>query len=329
MAADREFVQIDVGADGSCFYRAVYGAARHHPNGGVLEGLYACLMGQGMHNVHEIKKANVARHAADFVNNEDVFVNTIRGYLAGLVAKTDFLTELASGGQNIYQMYHELATSNDPLFEVYIEEASAEFQKEFGNPAEFAELSEADFKGKYATILLDKSSYAAESEYQMVKYLLERCGIYLESVNQANRSVPPKLALERDGRPLLLVRRLLTMEHYAYLMDKAYYEAHKKMVVGPDNDLHALSTWRKNTRTYSTSKLMAEAAKAAAKEEATAAKAAAKEVAAAAKATTKKSKAPAKTKKRNAAIRAKLREMGYNSNVDNANLIQSIRNSLK
>jgi hypothetical protein len=68
--ADREFVQIDVGGDGSCFYRAVYGAARHHPNGGILEQLYACLMGQGLRNVIGIGNKNADRHALEFVMNE-------------------------------------------------------------------------------------------------------------------------------------------------------------------------------------------------------------------------------------------------------------------
>ena len=314
MAADKEFVQIDVGADGSCFYRAVYGAARHYPNGGVLEQLYACLMGQGLRNVLGIRNNNSDHHANEFVNNEDVFVDTIRGYLASLVANTNFLNEFAKredpGAQSIYQQYYEWAVAGNPMFDIYMAEASAEFQEEFGYAADFAELSEEDFKEAYAGILLDTGSYAAEFEYQMVKYLLERCGIQLDSVNQADRRAPPALTLTRAGQPLLLVRRLQTMEHYSYLMDKAYYEAHKKMVVGPEYDLRPLSGWRKNTRTYSTSKLRAEADKAA------------------------KKKAPAKTLKKeksvnNSAVDAALANMGLTMNNANANLIQSIRNSLK
>lgn len=313
--AEREFVQIDVGDDGSCFYRAVYGAARHHPNGGILEHFYTCLAGGfGLHNALGLHN-NAARHMAEFVENEDTFVDTIRAYLASAITNTDFLIEFAKRddpkANNIYEQYHEWASNGDPMFDIYMEEASEEFQEAFGDAETFAELSEEDFKGLYAEILLDRGSYAAETEYQMVKFLLARCGIQLESVNQADRRAPPKLNLTRDGQPLLFVRRLLTMEHYAYLMDKGYYEAHKGMIVGPDDDLRKLSSWRKNTRTYSTSKLAAEAA------------------AAAAKAAPKK-RAPAKTlkQKNNSAVIAALANMGYTLNTANANLIQSIRNSL-
>lgn len=314
---EREFVQIDVGADGSCFYRAVYGAARHHPNGGILEQLYACLMGRGLRNVLGIGNKNADRHAAEFVTNEDVFVDTIRGYLASLVANTDFLTRFARRedprAPNIYKQYYEWAITGNPMFNIYMKDASAEFQKEFGSAAEFAGLSEQDFKDAYAGILIDTGSYAAEFEYQMVKFLLENCGLQLDSVNQADRKFPPTLTLTRGGQPLLLVRRLLTMEHYSYLMEKAYYEAHKKMIVGPDADLRPLSGWRKNTRTYSTSKLRAEA-------NAAAAKAAIK--------------APAKTLKKrksvnNSAVVAALANMGLTMDTANANLIQQVRNSLK
>jgi hypothetical protein len=322
MAAEREFVQIDVGGDGSCFYRAVYGAARHHPNGGILERLYACLAGE-LRNVLGLRNANAERHMVAFVENEDTFVDTIRGYLASAIANTDFLKVFAKRddpkAKNLYEQYHEWATTGDPMFDIYMAEASAEFQEAFGDAAAFAELSEEDFKEAYAEILLDRGSYAAETEYQMVKFLLARCDLQLDSVNQADRRAPPKLNLTRLGQPLLFVRRLLSMEHYSYLMDKAYYEAHKGMIVGPDDDLRKLSGWRKNTRTYSTSKLAAEAAAASAK--------------AAAKSAPKK-KAPAKTLKKskssvdNAAIAAALASMGLTMNNANANLIQSIRNSL-
>jgi hypothetical protein len=318
MAGEREFVQIDVGSDGSCFYRAVYGAARHHPNSGILENLYSCLAGE-LRNVLGLRNANADRHMAAFIENEDTFVDTIRGYLASAIANTDFLTAFAKRedprAQNLYEQYHEWASTYNPMFNIYMEEASAEFQEAFGDAAIFAELSEQEFKETYAEILIDRSSYAAETEYQMVKFLLARCGIQLESVNQADRSAPPNLTLTRLGQPLLFVRRLLSMEHYSYLMDKAYYEAHKGMIVGPDDDLRKLSGWRKNTRTYSTSKLAAEAAAASAKAEA--------------KSGSKK-KAPAKTLKRknNAAIAAALANMGLTMNNANANLIQSIRNSL-
>jgi hypothetical protein len=306
--AEREFVQIDVGADGSCFYRAVYGAARHHPNGDILEHLYSCLAGE-LRNVLGLRNENAERHMAAFVENEDTFVDTIRAYLASAIANTDFLTEFAGGAKNIYEQYHEWATTGNPLFEIYMAEASTEFQEAFGDAATFAELSEEDFKEAYAEILLDRGSYAAETEYQMVKFLLARCDIQLESVNQADRHSPPKLTLTRHGQPLIFVRRLLSMEHYSYLMDKLYYDAHKGMIVGPDDDLRKLSAWRKNTRTYSTSKLAAEAVSAAAS----------------------KKRAPAKTlkQKNNSAVIAVLANMGLTMNTANANLIQSIRHSLK
>jgi len=327
-------VQIDVGSDGSCFYRAVYGAARYHPSGGILEHFYSCLAnGFGLHNILGLR-SNAARHMAAFVENEDTFVDTIRGYLASAVANTDFLTEFAKRNdaekknneeetKNIYQEYYQWANTGNPLFYYNMAETSVEFQEAFGDPKEFLKLSEKEFKEIYAEILLDRESYTTDAEYQMVQFLLNRCGIQLESVNQADRRSPPKLTLTRNGQPLLFVRRLLQMEHYAYLMDKAVYDANKDMLVGPDDDMKKLSTWRKNPRIYSTSKLAKEAAAAAEKAAKEASAAAAKPV------SKKKGKTRRKSSVNNSAVVAALANMGLTINTANANLIQSIRNSLK
>jgi hypothetical protein len=328
--AEREFVQIDVGDDGSCFYRAVYGAARYHPSGGILEHFYSCLVGGfGLQNMLGLRN-NAARHMAAFVENEDTFVDTIRGYLASAITNTAFLTEFAKRQDpkavNIYQEYYQLANTDKPLFFRYMAETSAEFQEAFGDPDEFLKLSEEEFKEIYAEILLNRKSYATEAEYQMVQFLLNRCGIQLESVNQADRRSPPKLTLTRNGQPLLFIRRLQQMEHYAYLMDKAVYDANKDMLVGPDHDLRKLSTWRKNRLIYSTSKLAKEAAAAAAK---AAKEAAAAAVKAAKPVSKKKGKTRRKSSVNDSAVVAALANMGLTLNTANANLIQSIRNSLK
>ncbi len=329
--AEPEFVQIDVDGDGSCFFRAVYGAARYRPdesdknkgpNNAILKRLYDCLVGGfGLRNIIGLRNANIALHEAEFINNEDVFVDTIRAYLASAIANTDFLERFKEGQKNLYEQLMIYADHDRFLFNSYMVEASTEFQDKFGDAAKFIKLTERKFKDEYASILLNRDSYAAENEYRMMKFLLNECGIQLDSINQKAGSSPAILDLKRDNQPFLLVTRIqreykkengekITIEHYNYLMEKKYYERNKTLQTGPEDDRAALSQWRANTQTYSTSKLKASAAKSAAK----------------------KSKAPAKTRKssvNNSAVAAALANMGLTMDTANANLVQSIRNSLR
>lgn len=224
MAGPREFVQLDVEGDGNCFYRAVYGAAKYHPYG-ILERFLMCL---------------------DLPTDldEDDFCAAIREKLVDELTG-DLLERMkAAEGTNVYEILREAAqlavVGGEPLlWEAALDEASDEFQAEFGDPAYFLELSLDDFKAGFAGIVANSGVYASEMDYKILEFLLKGCGIDLVSVNPAHNA-RPTLLVERGGRPVLVVRRLLGKEHYSFLLPKADYEAHKS----------ELSKWRKNRKIY-------------------------------------------------------------------------------
>lgn len=224
MAGPREFVQLDVEGDGNCFYRAVYGAAKYHPYG-ILERFLECL-----------------DLSTDL--DEDDFCAAIREKLVEEITG-DLLERMkATEGTNLYETLREAAQlaveGGEPLlWEAALGEASDEFQAEFSDPAHFLELSLRDFKEGFAGIVANSGVYASEMDYKLLEFLLKGCGIDLVSVNPAHNA-RPTLLVERGGRPVLVVRRLLGREHYSFLLPKEVYEAHKS----------ELSKWRKNRKIY-------------------------------------------------------------------------------
>lgn len=224
MAGPREFVQLDVEGDGNCFYRAVYGAAKYHPYG-ILERFLGCL---GL--------------PTDL--DEDNFCTAIREKLVEEITG-DLLERMkAAEGTNLYEALREAALlaveGGEPLlWEAALDEASDEFQAEFSDPAHFLELTLRDFKEGFAGIISNSGVYASEMDYTLLKFLLNGCGFDLVSVNPAHNALPT-LLVERGGRPVLIVRRLLGREHYSFLLPKGVYESHKS----------ELSKWRKNRKIY-------------------------------------------------------------------------------
>lgn len=210
MAASTEFVQLDVEGDGNCFYRAVYGAAKYHPMN-ILDRFLLCLdLPTGI--------------------DEDEFCLAIREKLAAEIRGDLFEHMHEVMGSNLYESMREaahLAVNGVPLlWAEIIDSASEEFQKRFAEPDEFLEMSMPQFKRRFARIISDSGVYASEMDYKILEFLLAQCGFDLLSV-RPTRGDNPDLIVERDGRPVLLVRRLATREHYSYLLPKEVYEAHK------------------------------------------------------------------------------------------------------
>jgi hypothetical protein len=223
MGAPREFVQLDVEGDGNCFYRAVYGAAKYHPYG-ILERFLLCL------------------DLPTYIDEDD-FCHAIRQKLVDEIMGDLFERMRSPDGDTLYETLREaaqLAADGEPLlWESALAEASDEFQERFSDADNFLRLSLDDFKGAFAEIIANSGVYASEMDYKILEFLLAQCGIDLISVNPAHNE-RPALLVERRGRPVLLVRRLLNLEHYSFLLPKEVYEEHKS----------ELSEWRRNRKIY-------------------------------------------------------------------------------
>ena len=234
MSTDTLNVLIDTTDDGNCFYSAVYGAAKFHPVAGTLAKLLNCMFrGNSPNgNVQDIGER-------DFIAafREEV-ARRIRGRVLEEKAATeeepniyDYLREQAE--QVVMASIAGLNNANveDYPFILTMGDASTEISDEFGDAAAFMDLTKAEFKKRLAAIVATDTVFVSEIDFNIIKFILRRCGILLEVIDPETGH----FTYVRDGRPVLLLHRIAAMEgaeHYQYFTTYDRYKQNADVVMG-------------------------------------------------------------------------------------------------
>ena len=261
-AAEQVFREVDVAGDGNCFYRALYKAAKYHPDASVFGRVLACFgieldaatssnsnsssAGKKSKSKSKTKKVKVKTDRAE----ESAFATAIRESLAAKVADDLFEVMEAADSGHTYKAWHGAALEaigDSPFrWQAALDEAAFELADPFVErdeegeiveykPEVMAAMSEADFKALVASIISEEGVYASELDYTFIKFLLNQCGIILMSVDL--RPERPEnvanLRVERAGRPLLFVRRMRAANHYRAVITNEQYQANKSKIYSP------------------------------------------------------------------------------------------------
>jgi hypothetical protein len=201
-----EFVQIDVEGDGNCFYRAVYIAIKYHPSK-IQQTLLKCL---GI--------------PPDI--DENLFCQAMRDKLAKEIRGDLFERMKRKEGSDLYETLLNSAKDSF-LWNAHMNSASRQFRNKFKDRVEFLRRTEEGFKKDFAEIISKSGVYASETDYKLFEYLLSECNVKIISVDPKTT----ELCIEDDGQPVLLVRKLKSVEHYNAIITKKQYEENKTELV--------------------------------------------------------------------------------------------------
>jgi len=252
-AAEQVFREVDVAGDGNCFYRALYKAAKYHPDAGVFRRVLDCFdieelvpvpvsnsnsnsSSEGKGRSKAKAKTKKARAKAKVVTDEaeeTAFAAAIREQLAAKVKGDLFSIMNAAGAGNTYEAWHSAAAEalggEEARWNALIEEASEQLAEVFSTPEIMLSMEQDDFKGLIASIIRNDGVYASELDFTLIKFLLQRCGITLMTIDL--RPDRPEnvgnLRVESDGKPVLIVRRMRAMDHYRAIITDEQFAAHK------------------------------------------------------------------------------------------------------
>lgn len=230
-------VLVDTTDDGNCFFSAVYGAAKFHPVAGTLTKLLNCLF-----------KANSPNGNIQDVGESD-FIAAFRAEVARRIRGRTLEEKAATEGEpTLYDYLREQAEVTSVAkvaglnnaniaeypFVLTMSDASEEIRHAFGDPDAFMALSLPDFKGKLASIVATNAVFVSEIDFNIIKYIIGRCGIGIESIN-LEAAVPPQFKYVQNNRPVLLLHRISDVEgaeHYQYFTTYLQYKKFKGVVLG-------------------------------------------------------------------------------------------------
>ncbi len=186
-----KYVQVNVGSDGNCFYRALYRVARDNKDPKMLERVYTILgadktmMGSEEEGQTALRAATAALVAAQVHDPEGIYE---RLQMAAALPKTEqlfFKSIVDEAAYSIAPIYRQIKTYT---------------RRKNGKQAFYKNLEAAVGRN---------GEYASEADYYRVRDLLEANGIMLVSTHEA-----PK-ANTVDGKPALYLRRVHE-NHYNY-----------------------------------------------------------------------------------------------------------------
>jgi hypothetical protein len=237
MAAAAQNVLVDTTDDGNCFFSAVYGAAKFHPVAGTLTKLLNCLFKQGSPNgnVQDIGEAD--------------FIAAFRAEVARRIRGRVLEEKAAAEGEpTLYAYLHEEAESasaakvaglnNENIaeypFTMIMADASEEISAAFGDPDAFVALSLPDFKKRLASIVATDRVFVSELDFNIIKYIIGRCGLKIEMINLEGAAAP-QFKYVQNGQPVLLLHRISEVEgaeHYQYFTTYLQYRTFRDVVMG-------------------------------------------------------------------------------------------------
>ena len=185
------FTQVDVGGDGNCFYRALYRVAKEHKDPTMLERVFTILGADktqlGAEETGQAAlRAATARLIAEQAENPEGIYERVKG--AAMMPKDEqffFKALVDEAGYGIQPIYRRIKSYT---------------RKKNGKRAFYANLSAA---------VGTNGEYASETDYYMVRDLLEANGIQVVSTAK----MPTSNTVH--GMPVLYLRRV-NENHYNY-----------------------------------------------------------------------------------------------------------------
>jgi hypothetical protein len=230
-------VLVDTTDDGNCFFSAVYGAAKFHPVAGTLTKLLNCLFKTNSPNGN-IQDIGERDFIAAF--REEV-ARRIRGRTLEEKAATegeptlyDYLREQAENVSVAKVAGLNNANIAEYPFTMIMSDASEEIGAAFSDPDAFMALSLHDFKDKLASIVATNAVFVSEIDFNIIKYIIGRCGLKIEMIN-LDGAAPPQFNYVQNNKPVLLLHRISEVEgaeHYQYFTTYLQYRTFRDVVMG-------------------------------------------------------------------------------------------------
>ncbi len=228
-------VLVDTTDDGNCFFSAVYGAAKFHPVAGTLTKLLNCLFKQGSPNgnVQDIGEADfIAAFRAEVARRIRGRTLEEKAATEGEPTLYDYLREQAENVSVAKVAGLANANVEEYPFSMLMADASEEVAEAFGDADVFLGISKTDFKKRLASIVGTDGVFVSEIDFNIIKYILGRCGFI---INMVNPDAGPQFNYTQGGRPVLLLHRIANVpgaEHYQYFMPYDKYLESRRTAVG-------------------------------------------------------------------------------------------------
>ena len=216
----------DVASDGSCFYRALFRAAKKHRIESLVHTLYECFGRKYNKRENEEEFVEMVRDSlSQKIKNGifDIMANTLREN----VEATSNIARQAQreSTMSLYETFQSLAKDDAFLYELYVNEQSRQFIKKFSKPETMLETTKEEFYNFLGDLVATKSVYASDYDISLVKFILDKCDtkIFLNLYNEHNS---PLIRFKNDN-PAINVERV-NENHYMFWYEPNTNETRKR-----------------------------------------------------------------------------------------------------
>jgi len=173
----------DVKADGSCFYRSIYHAAKVS---NVLDKLVHCFLN---------------KEVAEYENDEEKFVTDIRNILGYKIEN-----ELDNG--IIHDIFENISSYDSETYKAVLESMPSWFQKEFKKKPKKEDI----FRKAFVKRIKDKKSWASETDIRVFTHIFNKC---VDDFSLVILNTEPDKKFKPSKKTLYLVN--IGEVHYNYL----------------------------------------------------------------------------------------------------------------
>lgn len=190
MSGGTRYYEYDVAADGNCYYRSIYNAAKYHREEGVLQRLLGCF--ELSYDMSEDKFSEEIRKKIGERIDSGIFETMAQIEMEKQLASATTNAQRASIQQesNFVKGLYDAARNDVELFNAIIAEMSTQLQdaiRKEGGASGIARHSEEAginlLKKLIKNTISKRDVYASEVDIKIVNFILESCGLYSVQVN--------------------------------------------------------------------------------------------------------------------------------------------------